>query len=154
MTSREIIEIQNLVSGSFQKSDTLVATATFVFANNLAEAAYAQALGTGAVRNKERTKTCQSSPYSFSVLLVEKKRFTQYWYMAVTWIWNFVFTCTKMGNFKNPIQTGILIVAKVKVNKLCHYQKFCTPNDSCYVFVCFFQLHASRNPVFNCCKDH
>lgn len=32
MTSREIIEIQNLVSGSFQKSDTLVATATFVFA--------------------------------------------------------------------------------------------------------------------------
>lgn len=32
MNSREIIEIQNLVSGSFQKCDTFVATATFVFA--------------------------------------------------------------------------------------------------------------------------
>lgn len=38
--------------------------------------------------------------------------------MAVTWMWNFVFTYTKVGNFKNPIQTGIVIVAKVKVNKL------------------------------------
>lgn len=60
--------------------------------------------------------------------------------MAVTWIWNFVFTYTKIGNFKNPIQTGILIVAKVKVNKLCHYQKFCTPNDSYYVFFSYMPV--------------